>query len=77
VAVEAIRPPFKDLSVASLRKLTASPLFPVDVQGDRQYFLSARHAHILDKEVRILTKRLGADHARMLDKWRMPGPSGW
>ena len=53
VALSALRPPFKGLSPAALAHLTAQLLFPLDAEGDRQYYLSVPAGELLHKEVQV------------------------
>eukprot|EP00877_Chromochloris_zofingiensis_P007807 jgi/Chrzof1/327/Cz01g11160.t1 len=50
VPVARIQPPFQDLRPKQIDKLCNQRLFPVNVEGDRQYYLSIPAGHILDKE---------------------------
>lgn len=51
MAVERIQPPFKGLHPKRLRQLTSQVLFPVNVHGDRQYYMSVPAGVILEREV--------------------------
>ena len=52
-AVELSRlvPPFKGASGVELGYLAGQTLLPIDVEGDRQYFLSIPHGRILQKDL--------------------------
>ena len=43
--------PFKDMSPESVAEAASKPLIPLDVAGDRQYYLSIRYGHIMDKRL--------------------------
>ena len=49
VQLEDIIPPLRDLSTAALYELALQPLIPVEVLGDRQYYMSLRHGILTDK----------------------------
>ena len=44
-------PPFKGATDIELGYLAGQTLLPIDVEGDRQYFLSIPHGRILRKEL--------------------------
>lgn len=44
-----LKPPFKDVSHKQLAELKRVPLVPVEVYGDRQYYLSLRFGIFLDR----------------------------
>ena len=52
-AVELSRlvPPFKGASGVELGYLAGQTLLPIDVEGDRQYFLSIPHGRIMQKDL--------------------------
>jgi hypothetical protein len=49
-------PPLKECSEREVSKMALQSLLPIDVEGDRQYFISMRHGHIVDRHhlLRIL-----------------------
>ncbi len=52
VPLERLLPPWRHRSVAEVRGQARQALMPLEVQGDRQYYISVPHGHILNKEVR-------------------------
>ena len=42
-------PPLKQLSLGARAELAELPVIPFDVEGDRQYLISLRHGHFVDK----------------------------
>eukprot|EP00199_Chlamydomonas_sp_CCMP681_P003190 CAMPEP_0119105256 /NCGR_PEP_ID=MMETSP1180-20130426/3276_1 /TAXON_ID=3052 ORGANISM="Chlamydomonas cf sp, Strain CCMP681" /NCGR_SAMPLE_ID=MMETSP1180 /ASSEMBLY_ACC=CAM_ASM_000741 /LENGTH=170 /DNA_ID=CAMNT_0007090265 /DNA_START=252 /DNA_END=761 /DNA_ORIENTATION=+ len=50
VPVERIEPPFKGHSVAEVRELAGSTLMPINVSGERQFYISVRHGKLLQKD---------------------------
>ena len=53
VQLEDIIPPLRDLPTATLYELALQPLIPVEVLGDRQYYISLRHG-ILTNKARLI-----------------------
>ena len=51
IPVELIEAPFKNRSVADIKRMAARTLLPISVQGDRQYFISVRHGDLQQREV--------------------------
>ena len=49
VAPERMVPPLRDCTLQELRSIAEQTLLPVDVEGDRQYFLSLRHGRLVDR----------------------------
>jgi hypothetical protein len=49
VPLGSVRPMFKGVRQDEVRRVCSQTLFPVDVEGDRQYFLSARHGNVLER----------------------------
>jgi hypothetical protein len=45
-------------SIAEVKRLAGATLIPLDVAGDRQYLMSVRHGHLLQKQVG-LTRVIG------------------
>jgi hypothetical protein len=45
----SVRPPFKGVRQDEVRRVCSQTLFPVDVEGDRQFYLSARHGKVVEK----------------------------
>ena len=58
--LQAVVPPLQNLPEAAQRVAVQEPLLPVDVEGDRQYFLSVRYGTVLDAPTlkALLTGRL-------------------
>lgn len=51
VPLDALVPPFKGVRPSEVRRLTSQLLFPVNVTGDRQYYLSVQAGQLLDPQV--------------------------
>ena len=51
VGLNRLVPPFKGASGVELGYLAGQTLLPIDVEGDRQYFLSIPHGRIMQKEL--------------------------
>lgn len=49
--IERIDPPFYKRNVAEVKGIVSQRLMPILVMGERQYYISARHGYILDKDV--------------------------
>lgn len=49
--LKAIVPPLKGLSKSELEEAANQVLIPLDVVGERQFFLSLRHGRLLEKEI--------------------------
>lgn len=49
--LQALVPPLQHLPDHSLRAALREPLLPVDVEGDRQYFLSVRYGEVMQPRV--------------------------
>ncbi|GAQ91257.1 hypothetical protein KFL_007530050 [Klebsormidium nitens] len=58
VAISRLVPPLKGLGPAALREVAQHAFVPLEVTGDRQYILSLRHGHLLEKDalIHLLTK---------------------
>ena len=41
--------PFQGMHADSIAEAASKPLIPLDVAGDRQYYLSIRYGHLIDK----------------------------
>ncbi|BDA42295.1 hypothetical protein COCOBI_03-1820 [Coccomyxa sp. Obi] len=50
VAPERLIPPLQGCSPTELRQIAEQTLLPIDVEGDRQYILSLRHGHLVNKQ---------------------------
>lgn len=50
VAPERLIPPLQGCSSTELRQIAEQTLLPIDVEGDRQYILSLRHGHLVNKQ---------------------------
>ncbi|KAI7835763.1 hypothetical protein COHA_010341 [Chlorella ohadii] len=50
VALQALVPPLAQLPEAAQRAAAMEPLLPLDVEGDRQYFLSVRYGNVLEPQ---------------------------
>ncbi|EFN57347.1 hypothetical protein CHLNCDRAFT_142712 [Chlorella variabilis] len=48
VALQALVPPLQHLPESARRAMLQEPLLPLDVEGDRQYFLSVRYGKVVD-----------------------------
>lgn len=42
--------PFQDMAPQAVAEAAAKPLIPLDVAGDRQYYLSIRYGNLVDKQ---------------------------
>ncbi|GFR41397.1 hypothetical protein Agub_g2076 [Astrephomene gubernaculifera] len=51
VPLEQVVAPWRNRSVAEVRAQAKQALMPVEVKGDRQYYISVPHGYILEKEV--------------------------
>ena len=60
VEVARMVPPLEGCTPQELRSIAQQTLIPVDVEGDRQYFLSLRHGHLVDK-ARLMAILQGKD----------------
>ena len=60
IPIERIDPPFGNRTVAEVKGIVSQRLMPITVNGDRQYYISARHGYVLQKEVGAII--LCADH---------------
>jgi len=49
VPLQSLVPPLQHLPDAARGAVLREPLLPVDVEGDRQYFLSVRYGSVLDR----------------------------
>ena len=52
VPLERLTPPWRHRSVGEVKAQAAQALMPVDVPGERQFYISVPHGHTLQKEVR-------------------------
>jgi hypothetical protein len=66
VPIQALVPPLQHLSQAARRAMLEEPLIPVDVEGQRQFFLSARFGRVLDPAMleRLLAGQLQGQELR-------------
>lgn len=64
VAPERLIPPLQGCSATELRQIAEQTLLPVDVEGDRQYILSLRHGHLVNKQrlMEVLKGSLMKEH---------------
>ena len=51
VELNRLVPPFRGASGVELGYLAGQTLLPIDVEGDRQYFLSIPHGRIMQKDL--------------------------
>ncbi|EFJ44750.1 hypothetical protein VOLCADRAFT_94820 [Volvox carteri f. nagariensis] len=51
VPLEQVVAPWRNRSVAEVRSQARQALMPVEVAGDRQYYISVPHGHLLQKEI--------------------------
>ena len=51
VDVDRLVPPFKGASGVELGYLAGQTLLPIDVEGDRQYFISIPHGRLVEKDL--------------------------
>jgi hypothetical protein len=51
VDVSRLVPPFKGASGVELGFLAGQMLLPIDVEGDRQYFISIPHGRLVEKDL--------------------------
>lgn len=51
VDLDRLIPPFKGASGVELGYLAGQTLLPIDVEGDRQYFVSIPHGRIMQKDL--------------------------
>ena len=51
VELDRLIPPFKGASDMELGFLAGQTLLPIDVEGDRQYFISIPHGRIMRKDL--------------------------
>lgn len=49
--VDRLVPPFKGASGVELGFLAGQTLLPIDVEGDRQYFISIPHGRLVEKDL--------------------------
>ena len=49
--VDRLVPPFKGASGVELGHLAGQTLLPIDVEGDRQYFISIPHGRLVEKDL--------------------------
>lgn len=47
--LERMIPPLKGGSDREVFQIATQSLLPIDVEGDRQYFMSLRHGHIVNR----------------------------
>lgn len=57
--ISALAPPFKDIRKKEVERLAGQILFPVNVEGDRQYYLSIHAGVLLQPQVGAAGGRLG------------------
>jgi hypothetical protein len=53
VPITSIEPPLKGVRDSVAKRLSSQVLFPVNVKGDRQYYLSIPAGRIYDQEVGV------------------------
>lgn len=51
IHLSQLEPPFKGLGPREMSRMAEQLLFPVNVPGDRQYYLSIQAGHILKPKV--------------------------
>ncbi|GLI68810.1 hypothetical protein VaNZ11_013312 [Volvox africanus] len=51
IPMELLVAPWRNRSVAEVRSQAQQALMPVEVVGDRQYYISVPHGHVLQKEI--------------------------
>lgn len=51
VPLSQLQPPFKGIRPKEMSRIASQLLFPVNVPGDRQYYLSIHAGQILNREV--------------------------
>jgi hypothetical protein len=64
VPIHEVVPPLKSLGAEGLSQMARQPLIPVQVDGDRQYYISLRHGLLLQKET--LMRILEGSHSSQL-----------
>jgi hypothetical protein len=66
VPLQALVPPLQHMPEHALRAALREPLLPIDVEGDRQYFLSVRYGEVVDPRVlqALLTGQLEGQQLR-------------
>lgn len=57
VPIAAMKPPFKGVRKKEVDRLASQILFPVTVEGDRQYYLSIHAGKLFQPQVRQLKLR--------------------
>lgn len=57
VDLDRLIPPFKGASGVELGYLAGQTLLPIDVEGDRQYFVSIPHGCIMQKDLLLKVLR--------------------
>lgn len=65
VSVDALVPPFKDVTPGEVASLARQPLLPLDVEGDRQYIISLRQG--LVEEPHLLKQLLSGQSLTLAD----------
>jgi hypothetical protein len=53
VPLERLVAPFQGSSDTQIAALARNTFIPLDVQNDKQYLLSIRHGHLLEKDVLV------------------------
>jgi len=54
VPVSALKPPFKGVRKKEMERIASQLLFPVTVEGDRQYYISIHAGKLLEPQVGTL-----------------------
>lgn len=65
VELNRLIPPFRGASDAELGYLAGQTLLPIDVEGDRQYFVSIPHGRIMRKELLLEVLKGELDEKRL------------
>ncbi len=63
--LDRLIPPFKGASDVELGYLAGQTLLPIDVEGDRQYFVSIPHGRIMQKELLLQVLKGKLDEKRL------------
>ena len=50
VPLREVIAPFQNMAPEAVAEAASKPLIPLDVAGDRQYYLSIRYGHLVDKQ---------------------------
>ncbi len=63
--LDRLIPPFRGASDVELGYLAGQTLLPIDVEGDRQYFVSIPHGRIMQKELLLRVLKGELDDKRL------------